>query len=107
MVRVPGGSPGPVSLGGGLGGAGVGAPLGLAAERAAVGRELRPSAGSQAGEAFGSLHGPPAALEADDGTPLHSEVDELPEDVTDSGVTDSGVTDSGVTDSGVTDSGVT
>src|SRR4051812_48211539 len=107
MGRVPGGSQGLISLGVGLAAAGVGAALGLAAERAAVGRELRPSAGSQAGEAFGSLHAPPVAVEADDGTLLHAEVDELPEDVTDSGAADSGAADSGVTDSGAADSGVT
>src|SRR4051794_11700564 len=105
MVRVPGGSQGLISLGVGLAAAGVGAALGLAAERAAVGRELRPSAGSQAGEAFGSLHGPPVAVEADDGTLLHAEVDELPEDVTDSGAADSGAADSGAADSGAADSG--
>jgi pimeloyl-ACP methyl ester carboxylesterase len=82
MVRVPGGSQGLVSLGVGLVAAGVGAALGLAAERAAVGRELRPSAGPQ-DEAFGSLHAPPVAVEADDGTLLHAEVDELPDDVAD------------------------
>src|SRR3954468_10863903 len=105
MGRGPGGAQGLTSRGVGRAPAGVGAALGLAAERAAVGRELRPSAGSQAGEAFGSLHGPPAPGEPDDAPLLHAEVDELREDVPDSGAADSGAADSGAADSGAADSG--
>jgi pimeloyl-ACP methyl ester carboxylesterase len=74
----------------GLAAAGVGAALGLAAERVAVGRPLLPGrgedGGARAGEAldgpgpdavpFGSLRGQAHVVEADDGTLLHVEVDE-------------------------------
>src|SRR4051794_8728853 len=95
MVRVPGGSQGLISLGVGLAAAGVGAALGLAAQRAAVGRAPRPSAGAPAGQAVGALHAPPVARGADDGPLPHAEVDELPEAVPDSGAADSGAADSG------------
>ena len=84
MVSVPGGSRGLVSLGIGLAAAGIGAALGLTAERLAVGRPLRPElddAGRPvAHEGFGTLHGRVVVVEADDGTLLHAEADELPED---------------------------
>ena len=71
-----------LSLGVGLAAAGVGAVLGTAAERLAVGRPLLP-AGDDAGsgdvterEALGALHAPPRPVTADDGTVLHAEVDE-------------------------------
>lgn len=66
-----------VSLGIGLAAAGAGAVLGLAAERVAVGRALLPRpVPAHAGVAFGSVRSAPVLVEADDGTPLHVEVDE-------------------------------
>ena len=62
-----------VGLGAGLAAAGVGAAIGLAAERWTLGR-VRTSA---AAEAFGSLLGTAHRVLAKDGTPLHVEVDEL------------------------------
>jgi len=82
---VSGGSSGPkvslVSLGVGLAAAGIGAALGLAAERVTVGKPLRPPV-DEAGrpvddEGYGTIHSPPTRVEADDGTLLHVEVDEL------------------------------
>jgi pimeloyl-ACP methyl ester carboxylesterase len=72
-----------LSLGVGLAAAGVGAALGLVAERVTVGKPLRPET-DPAGrpvddEGFGTLHSPPVRVEADDGTLLHVEVDELPD----------------------------
>lgn len=70
-----------VSLGVGLTAAAVGAAVGLAAERAAFGRPLLP--GRRRGEdededpGFGTLRGAVRVVVADDGTPLHVEVDEL------------------------------
>jgi pimeloyl-ACP methyl ester carboxylesterase len=70
-----------VSLGVGLAAAGVGAALGLAAERVTVGKPLRPPV-DEAGrpvdeEGYGTLHSPTIRVEADDGTLLHVEVDEV------------------------------
>jgi len=67
-----------VSLGVGLAAAGVGAALGLAAERVAVGRPLLPPFGEPEpdGEDYTGLHVPGISVEADDGTVLHVEVDE-------------------------------
>jgi pimeloyl-ACP methyl ester carboxylesterase len=70
-----------VSLGVGLAAAGVGAALGLAAERVTVGKPLRPSVDDQGrpvdDEGYGTLHSVPIRVEADDGTLLHVEVDEV------------------------------
>jgi pimeloyl-ACP methyl ester carboxylesterase len=82
---VSGGSSGPrvslVSLGVGLAAAGVGAALGLAAERVTVGKPLRPPVddhGRQVDdEGYGTVHSAPIRVEADDGTLLHVEVDEV------------------------------
>jgi pimeloyl-ACP methyl ester carboxylesterase len=82
---VSGSSGGPrvslVSLGVGLAAAGVGAALGLAAERVTVGRPLRLPVDDQGqpvdDEGYGTLHAPAVRVEADDGTLLHVEVDEL------------------------------
>lgn len=61
-----------IGAGAGLAAAGVGAALGLAAERWTAGRS-RESGG---GEAYGSLRGVPQRVRADDGTGLYVEVDE-------------------------------
>jgi len=61
-----------LGVGAGLAAAGVGAALGLAAERWTLGR----SRGGGVAEPFGSLRGTPSTVTADDGTPLHVEVDE-------------------------------
>ncbi|MGZ4612606.1 MAG: alpha/beta fold hydrolase [Kineosporiaceae bacterium] len=70
-----------VSLGVGLAAAGVGAALGLAAERITVGRPLRPTLDEHGrprdDEGFGTIHSPAIRVEADDGTLLHVEVDDL------------------------------
>jgi pimeloyl-ACP methyl ester carboxylesterase len=70
-----------VSLGVGLAAAGVGAALGLGAERMTVGKPLRPPVDEHGrpidGEGFGTLHSAPLPVEADDGTLLHVEIDEL------------------------------
>jgi len=72
-----------LSLGVGLAAAGVGAALGLAAERVTVGKPLRPQTDPEGrpvdDEGLGTLHSPPIRVEADDGTLLHVEVDELPD----------------------------
>jgi pimeloyl-ACP methyl ester carboxylesterase len=67
-----------VSLGVGLAAAGVGAAIGLAAERVAVGRPLLPPFGEPEpdGQDYTSLHVPGIRVTADDGTVLHVEVDE-------------------------------
>lgn len=67
-----------VSLGVGLAAAGVGAALGVAAERLAVGRPLLPPFGEPPGdgEEYGSLHSRGRVVLADDATRLHVEVDE-------------------------------
>jgi pimeloyl-ACP methyl ester carboxylesterase len=70
-----------VSLGVGLAAAGVGAALGLAAERMTVGKPLRPRVDDRGrpvdDEGYGTVHSAPIRVEADDGTLLHVEVDEL------------------------------
>lgn len=65
--------PNVLGLGAGLAAAGVGAALGLVAERWTLGR----ARGGGASEPFGSLRGAATIVTADDGTPLHVEVDEL------------------------------
>jgi pimeloyl-ACP methyl ester carboxylesterase len=62
-----------VGLGAGLAAAGVGAALGLAAERWTAGRR-RPGEGA---EPYGSLRGAAHTVTADDGTELYAEVDDL------------------------------
>ncbi len=62
-----------LAVGAGLAAAGVGAALGLAAERFTLGR----SRGGGVAEPFGSLRGTVHPLVTDDGTRLHVEVDEL------------------------------
>ena len=76
-----------ISLGVGLAAAGVGAAVGLAAERLTVGRPLVrrfPQPDDEPG--LGSIRDVPVAVTADDGTTLHAEVDEpehpVPGDVT-------------------------
>ena len=68
-----------ISLGVGLAAAGVGAALGVAAERVAVGRPLLPPFGEPPddGEDYAGLHSPAIVVTADDGTRLHVEVDEV------------------------------
>ena len=81
---------GVVGLGLGLAAAGVGAVLGTAAERLAVGRPLlarRDDARSgehPEGAPLGTVRGTPLAVAADDGTVLHAEIDE-PDDGGDGG----------------------
>ena len=74
-----------IALGVGLAAAGAGAALGLAAERLAAGHLLGgelPEAGTGdlpdplGGPALGSVHGGARIVVADDGVPLHVEVDE-------------------------------
>lgn len=70
-----------LGLGIGLAAAGVGAAVGLAAERVAVGRPLLGAADDKpgrdaAGERYGSLRGERHRVPAADGTVLHVEVDE-------------------------------
>jgi pimeloyl-ACP methyl ester carboxylesterase len=76
--------PGLVVMGVGLAAAAVGAAIGLAAERAAVGRVVRPElAGEDDLDAgpeeppLGSLRGTPVAVTTEDGVALHVEIDEL------------------------------
>ena len=66
-------------LGVGLAAAGLGAALGLVAERAAMGRPLVPGLRGTDGEQYGMLHGRPVRVVAGDGTRLHVEVDEAHE----------------------------
>lgn len=74
------GTAGLVSLGIGLAAAGAGAALGLAAERVAVGRPLLGSPAPPPSQVpYGSVRSTPRVVEADDGTGLHVEVDELAE----------------------------
>jgi pimeloyl-ACP methyl ester carboxylesterase len=69
-----------VTLGVGLAAAGAGAVLGVAAERLAVGRPLFSSplggSGEPDREDYGELHTSATVVPADDGTPLHVEVEE-------------------------------
>jgi pimeloyl-ACP methyl ester carboxylesterase len=62
----------------GLAAAGLGAAVGIAAERVATGRPLLPpfGDGEEDDEDYGGLHVPPLMVTADDGTPLHVEVEE-------------------------------
>ena len=62
-----------IGAGAGLAAAGVGAALGLAAERWTAGRARE----SGASEGYGTLRGVPQRVVADDGTRLYAEVDEL------------------------------
>jgi pimeloyl-ACP methyl ester carboxylesterase len=61
-----------IGVGAGLAAAGVGAALGVAAERWSVERRRH----VPAGEAYGSVRGRPRTVHADDGTDLYVEVDE-------------------------------
>ncbi len=63
----------------------AGAGLGLLAEKAAVGRALRPD--PEKHEPFGALHGRVVPVRADDGTRLHVEVDDPPPGRGDDGLT--------------------
>jgi pimeloyl-ACP methyl ester carboxylesterase len=65
-----------ISLGVGLAAAGVGAALGVAAERVAAGRPLLPGSEPDDGEDYGDLHTPATVVTADDGVDLHVEVEE-------------------------------
>jgi pimeloyl-ACP methyl ester carboxylesterase len=79
-------------VGVGLAAAGVGAALGLAAERLAAGRTLAEEDSGVAGlTPYGALRGRPRSVVTDDGTKLHVEVDEI-------GANRSGPTGSGPTD---------
>lgn len=78
--------PGLVVMGVGLAAAAVGAAIGLAAERVAVGRAVRPELAGEdegapdgaAGQVqLGSLRGTPVAVVTDDEVALHVEVDEI------------------------------
>ncbi|WP_298801376.1 alpha/beta fold hydrolase [uncultured Pseudokineococcus sp.] len=72
-----------LALGAGLAAAGAGAALGLGAERLVVGRPLLPLPGARPPRRevpLGSLTGRPLVVRAGDGTELHVEVDELPEE---------------------------
>ncbi|MEJ5944384.1 alpha/beta hydrolase [Pseudokineococcus basanitobsidens] len=70
-----------MTLGVGLAAAGAGAVLGYGAERLAVGRPVLPGHRSPRREVpLGSLRGRPVVVRAGDGTELHAEVDDLPED---------------------------
>lgn len=79
MADAPRARVGLVGLGIGLAAAGIGAAIGLAAERVAVGRPLLPPFGEREDddqEDYGGLHVPGVIVEADDGTELYVEVDE-------------------------------
>lgn len=67
-----------VTLGVGLAAAGVGAALGVTAERLAMGRPIPPfgTSGEPDTEDYGDLHTPATAVTSDDGTLLHVEVEE-------------------------------
>ncbi|ROP43180.1 alpha/beta hydrolase [Pseudokineococcus lusitanus] len=71
-----------VPLGLGLAAAGVGAAIGLGAERVAVGRPLLPGRprGPRREVPLGSLTGPSTTVRTGDGTALYVEVDDLPAD---------------------------
>lgn len=70
-----------LTLGAGLAAAGAGAVLGLGAERLAVGRPLLPGRRPPRREVpLGSLSGRRVVVRAGDGTELHAEVDDLPEE---------------------------
>ncbi|HYN17661.1 MAG TPA: alpha/beta hydrolase [Actinomycetes bacterium] len=78
--------PGLLSLGVGLAAAGVGAAIGLAAERAAVTR-VRPRRGSGA-EDLGQVHAPPVPVRTQDGVLLHVEVDQADPELSAAGADD-------------------
>lgn len=63
-------------VGAGVGIAAAGAAMGLAAERYVAGRSWRATGDPYADEPFGELRGTEVAVTADDGVPLHVEVDE-------------------------------
>ncbi len=65
----------------GLAAAGVGAALGLAAERVTAGRAVADEDGAAGLTPYGALRGRPRTVLAADGTRLHVEVDDLPRDV--------------------------
>ena len=67
-----------VTLGIGLAVAGVGAALGVAAERLAMGRPVLPlgTGGEPDAEDYGDLHVPATVVTADDGALLHVEVED-------------------------------
>jgi pimeloyl-ACP methyl ester carboxylesterase len=67
-----------VTLGVSLAAAGVGAALGVAAERLAMGRPVLPfgASGEADGEDYGDLHVPATVVTADDGTLLHVETED-------------------------------
>lgn len=68
-----------ISLGAGLAVAGVGAAIGVAAERASLGRPLLPFSRTPSdGEDYGGLRTGARVVEADDGTCLHVEIEEPP-----------------------------
>jgi pimeloyl-ACP methyl ester carboxylesterase len=67
----------------GLAAAGVGAALGLAAERVTAGRTLAEEDPSGDLTPYGALRGHPRTVVAADGTRLHAEVDDLPADAPD------------------------
>ena len=68
-----------VTLGAGLAAAGLGAVLGVAAERLAMGRPLLPfgTVDGVDSEDYGDLHTKATMVTADDGTLLHVEVEEI------------------------------
>src|SRR4029079_14229940 len=70
-------------IGVGIAAAGVGAALGLAAERFTAGRALAEEQGGGAVlTPYGALRGRPRTVLAEDGTKLHVEIDALPESAT-------------------------
>lgn len=69
--------PGLISLGVGLAAAGAGAAIGLAAERVAVGRAVRPPEDDTPG--YGTVRGEARTVRTDDGVELHVEVDHPPD----------------------------
>ncbi|NLT56209.1 MAG: alpha/beta hydrolase [Actinomycetales bacterium] len=76
MTGSPRARVGLISLGVGLAAAGLGAAVGLAAERAAMGRPVLPRRGRARSEDYGSVRGEQHTVAADDGTELYVEVDE-------------------------------
>ena len=78
MSRIGGAGRTAGAVGLGLGVAAVGAAIGLAAERYAVGRSFRGD-DPEADEPFGTLHGAPLTVLADDGVALHAEIDTDPD----------------------------
>ena len=64
-------------VGVGLAAAGVGAALGLAAERFTAARALADEDAAAALTPYGALRGRPRSVATDDGTKLHVEVDDI------------------------------